>query len=285
MKGRLRIGELARLGGVSVKALRFYDEQGLLSPDHVDPQTGYRYYSVDQTGALAAITNLRAAGFSIAEIGGLLASNASPQDYEAAIAEKRRELHDARIDIENKLKLIDALAKSLREDSAGALSALRLTAIPDQLTCSVVETVPHLGAPVTAIFEKTEAGVAKAGARAPTSPFMIFHDPPRKKTDIKVEVCIPLTHDPEADFEAADIPGSAFACAVAYAGSYAKTDSLYERMGEWIASVGLAPAGPLREVYHRFGADQDGYRLPAQMLVKRPGDFLTELQVPVSLPR
>lgn len=276
---------MARLGGVSVKALRFYDEQGLLSPDHVDRETGYRYYSIDQTGALAAVTNLRAAGFSIAEISDLLAANASPDAYEAAIADKRRALLEARRHIEDKLKLIDALAKSLRDDAGGALSNLRLAAIADQLTASITETVPHLGAPVTALFEKAEADVASAGARALASPFMIFHDPPVKKTDINVEICIPLTHDPETDLNASDTPGSPFACAVAYAGSYAKTDALYERMGDWVASAGLIPAGPLREVYHRFGADQGAYRLPAQMLARQQSDYLTELQLPVSLPR
>lgn len=285
MKGNLRIGEFARLGGVSVKALRFYDEQGLLSPDYIDPQTGYRYYSLDQTQALAVITNLRAAGFSIAEISTLLRQKPPVKDFEEAIAEKRRELNQARISIENKLKIVDALAKSLREASAGALTNLRLTAIPQQLAHSIVETVPHLGSPVTAKFEKAETQVAKAGARAPTSPFMIFHDPPLKKADIKVEVCIPITHEPETGLSVTDAPGSDFACAIAYAGSYAKTDALYEQMGAWIKTAGLSPAGPLREIYHRFGADQDDYRLPAQMLAKHRSDYLTELQLPVSLPQ
>lgn len=284
MKGNLRIGEIARLGGVSVKALRFYDEQGLLSPDYVDPQTGYRYYSLDQTQPLAVITNLRAAGFSIAEIAALLRQKPPIKDFEEAIAEKRRELNQARINIENKLKIVDALAKSLREDSAGALTNLRLTAIPQQLAHSIIETVPHLGAPVTAMFEKAEMQVAKAGARAPTSPFMIFHDPPLKKTDIKVEVCIPLTHEPEEGLTASDAPGSEFACAIAYGGSYDKTDTLYKRMGEWVVAAGLSPAGPLREVYHRFGADQEEYRLPAKMIAANRSEFLTELQIPVSLP-
>jgi hypothetical protein len=42
----------------------------------------------------------------------------------------------------------------------------------------------------------------------------------------------------------------------------------------------LRAAGPLREVYHRFGADQRGYRLPARRLAARPEQFVTELQVP-----
>ncbi len=39
--GRLSIGRFARLTGLSIHALRHYDEVGLLRPDMVDPDTGY----------------------------------------------------------------------------------------------------------------------------------------------------------------------------------------------------------------------------------------------------
>jgi len=42
------IGEFARLGGVSVRTLRHYDEIGLLRPPTVDQATGYRGYTADQ---------------------------------------------------------------------------------------------------------------------------------------------------------------------------------------------------------------------------------------------
>mgnify|MGYP000716513661 CR=1 FL=1 len=42
------IGEIARIKGVTVKALRFYDRIGLLKPHFVDPQSQYRYYHPDQ---------------------------------------------------------------------------------------------------------------------------------------------------------------------------------------------------------------------------------------------
>ena len=44
----LSIGPVAGLTHLSVKALRHYDDQGLISPVHVDPDTRYRYYSLDQ---------------------------------------------------------------------------------------------------------------------------------------------------------------------------------------------------------------------------------------------
>ena len=42
------IGRFARLTGLTVKALRHYDEVGLLRPAAVDPDTGYRSYAPDQ---------------------------------------------------------------------------------------------------------------------------------------------------------------------------------------------------------------------------------------------
>jgi effector-binding domain-containing protein len=48
----LTISEFARLGQVSPRMLRHYDETGLLAPARVDAQTGYRFYDVAQLGRL-----------------------------------------------------------------------------------------------------------------------------------------------------------------------------------------------------------------------------------------
>lgn len=45
----LRIGEFAKLVGCSVVSLRYYEEIGALLPAYVDPDTGYRYYTAQQT--------------------------------------------------------------------------------------------------------------------------------------------------------------------------------------------------------------------------------------------
>ena len=42
------IGEFSKITGLTVKTLRFYHEQGLLHPTHVDSETGYRYYDVSR---------------------------------------------------------------------------------------------------------------------------------------------------------------------------------------------------------------------------------------------
>src|SRR5580658_83750 len=45
------IGEFSRLGGVSIRTLRYYEEIGLLHPAEVDTATGYRRYAARQLSA------------------------------------------------------------------------------------------------------------------------------------------------------------------------------------------------------------------------------------------
>lgn len=47
-----KIGEFSKLSQVSVRMLRYYDEQGLLPPAKVDQETGYRFYHVSQLSKL-----------------------------------------------------------------------------------------------------------------------------------------------------------------------------------------------------------------------------------------
>jgi len=68
----MRIGEFAKVCGISVSALRYYDEQGLLSPVYIDRFTGYRYYNEEQIYVCRRIGLLKAAGFSLSEIKSML---------------------------------------------------------------------------------------------------------------------------------------------------------------------------------------------------------------------
>lgn len=48
LKKYLSIGEVAKLKGVGIKSLRYYDKLGILSPAYINPDTGYRYYLPNQ---------------------------------------------------------------------------------------------------------------------------------------------------------------------------------------------------------------------------------------------
>jgi len=62
------IGEFAQASGLSAKALRLYDEMGLLVPVAVDPSSGYRRYAPEQLNRARLVARLRLAGMPLARI-------------------------------------------------------------------------------------------------------------------------------------------------------------------------------------------------------------------------
>ena len=68
MSNYLKIGEFSKLMQTTVKTLRLYEQRRLLLPDHIDEDSGYRYYRVSQMQRLNAIRSLKRLGFSLEEI-------------------------------------------------------------------------------------------------------------------------------------------------------------------------------------------------------------------------
>ena len=64
----MSIGEFARLSRLSAKALRLYDELGLLPPAQVDPDSGYRWYAAGQLDNARLVASLRQIGVPLAQI-------------------------------------------------------------------------------------------------------------------------------------------------------------------------------------------------------------------------
>lgn len=81
------IGRFARCCRLTVKALRHYDELGLLQPRHVDPNTGYRFYERGQVRTAVSISMLRSLDVPLPEIRRVLGANAS--DVAAALDAQR----------------------------------------------------------------------------------------------------------------------------------------------------------------------------------------------------
>ena len=96
----MTIGAVAEQAGVATSALRYYDELGLLPP--ATRVSGQRRYTPDAVGRVGVILLLTDVGFTLGEVGTLLASRAeSPQAWhalaEAKIAELRRAEASARL--------------------------------------------------------------------------------------------------------------------------------------------------------------------------------------------
>lgn len=86
----MSIGRFSRLTGLGIKALRHYDEIGLLVPAAVDEETGYRFYSAEQVGMAEAIGRLRRVEMPLDEIRAALAAEGPAALRDALVAHQRR---------------------------------------------------------------------------------------------------------------------------------------------------------------------------------------------------
>lgn len=64
----IRIGKVSKILNISVQTIRYYEKYGLIKPDHVCPETGYRYFNASTLDELWNINILKSAGFTLAEI-------------------------------------------------------------------------------------------------------------------------------------------------------------------------------------------------------------------------
>jgi len=96
------IGEVSKLCNVSKKALRFYDEIGIISPDKVSPSNHYRYYSRKSLLDLTIVKYYKQMGFKLEEMRGLLNSE-EYREMERGFLVKINELQDELVAVNVKL--------------------------------------------------------------------------------------------------------------------------------------------------------------------------------------
>src|SRR5262250_563113 len=103
----IRIGDFSKLSRVSIKALRYYDEMGLLKPAHVDRFTSYRYYEFHQLSRLYRILALKDLGFSLEEIGRLLEGNLSTEQMRGMVRLRQAEIRQRVVEDRGRLERVE----------------------------------------------------------------------------------------------------------------------------------------------------------------------------------
>ena len=84
---------MAEINGVSIPTLRLYDKNGLLKPAYIDPESGYRYYTLQQTARLDIIAYMKELGMSLSEIRDVLRKE-DIAVIEGILAQKNEQLHE-----------------------------------------------------------------------------------------------------------------------------------------------------------------------------------------------
>ena len=116
-----RIGDFSRIARVSTRLLRFYDEIGLFGPAHVDPQTGYRSYTVAQLAHLNRILVLKELGFNLDQVREIVNANVSAVELRNMLLLRRNDVAQTLAVEEQRLRYIETRIAQL--ESEGGFSA------------------------------------------------------------------------------------------------------------------------------------------------------------------
>jgi effector-binding domain-containing protein len=273
---RIPIGRFSLITRLSPKALRLYDERGLLVPEIKDLCTGYRYYSGAQIPRGVSIKTLCSLGFSLRDIGVLLAAK---EGHDSATVRKLFERRGGEIRSEvTRLQQIGAIladGEASLESIYMSLNEPLIKDVPSQRivgkkgTGSYGETISRLMPELCSQLSSEEN--RKNGLKVTGPPMTLYHDNEYREKDATMEVVLPVAgrivlSDPE--MEVRTLPGGKVLSLI-HKGSYSKLHEAWSRIGAYAEEREFVVNGPHREVY-----------------LNDPGmvgedELLTELQIPV----
>lgn len=275
---QIPIGTFSRITHLSQKALRLYDERGLLVPAARDICTGYRYYTFTQAERGIRIRHLLWLGFGLSEVEAILEARergdagAIREHFARRLAETEREAGRLHV-------IAEALRRQKQDPFNGGFSM--------SITEPVIKDIPALRAlslrergvyqeAIPRMIRELFTYVCPEEGRQPAArvagPIMfICHDEEYREADADIEVAIPITGPAGLDGAAAGVvtlPGGRFA-SVLHTGAYPGIGKAYERLFGYMNEHRLVPVGPSRELYLNDPAE-----VPEE-------DLLTEVQFPV----
>lgn len=260
-----KIGMFAQMNHITIKTLRFYEEQGLLFPAFVDGENGYRYYTMDQMPVLHRITALKQAGFTLEDIRRL--NNIS--DPAGFLAKKKEEILSKISDLTMQLAMIDGYMA----DSNSFLDApVLIKTIPAVLAATMqkrIETydalfdmMPVMGAEM----ERLDVTCA-----LPEYCFTHYLEAGYKDEQILVETCQAVTERKEDTslVKFKEFPEIQAAC-IYHKGSYNDFPRTYAAILKYIEENEYEICGNIREKY-----------IDGVWNKETEEDWLSEIQIPV----
>jgi DNA-binding transcriptional MerR regulator len=236
------IGQFSKMTYLSVKALRYYHDVGLLEPALVDPTTGYRHYAVDQVGTAQAIRRFRDLEMPIDEVRRLLRAPDGAARNRAILTHlerMHRQLDQTRAAVESLQAL---LSEGPARDTPVAIRRLPLTRA---VVTRAEVAFDDCGDWLTPALEGLRAGVADAGLTVSGADGALYSDAFFEAGVGEVTAFVPVAGDGAG---AVELPATTAAVLV-HQGSFADLDRAYGALGTAVAEMGVAGGGPIREHY------------------------------------
>jgi DNA-binding transcriptional MerR regulator/predicted transcriptional regulator YdeE len=271
----LQIGEFARLGQVSPRMLRHYDELALLKPAHVDARTGYRGYEVGQLARLHRLIALRELGLSLDQVREVLDEEPPVDQLRGMLRLRRAELEADMAEQQARFRRIDAHLRALEGSDAMPVLDVVVKTTDAVTIAEAVGTAPGFGHPnIGPVFEELVPRVLRHLGRVGVAPgiMIAWYEGPADDGSIVVHAGFQVSGRggiaDDDGMHVVDLPVVRVA-SVVHRGPMDDIATTYEALVRWIDDSGYRLAGRSRELYLEW----DG---------EHPERNVTELQIPLA---
>ncbi|MGN0475303.1 MAG: MerR family transcriptional regulator [Acutalibacteraceae bacterium] len=248
----LSIGEFSNICRVSTKTLRYYAEIGLIMPSEVNPENGYRYYSIDRLETMLFINRLKSYNFSLEEIKAILKSEElQDEKLYTALMKKKKEIQQQIQEFQKTLASMDDDISSLKQGRS-IMSYLddidvQLVDVPMMYLLSVRKMVhePDFAEEYGNCFGRLFRRIQGDKLTVTAPPMVLFYSAEYTPFGLDTEFAIPVKEYATGtrDF----CPGLCLKTVVR--GSYSNLVSVYAKQREWAEREGYECSGALYEVY------------------------------------
>jgi DNA-binding transcriptional MerR regulator len=275
-----RIGKYSLIAQVSGRLLRYYDEIGLLRPEHADRQTGYRYYSAGQLLPPQSHSRLEGAWMGLDQIARLLGRDTSSEAIRGLLPLRKAQITQAMQDYLVRLQLVEA-----RLDQ---MDAYGKTPVPDVVVKAIAPqrylALRAVFAYVAAVRRLVERVAGIVPTILPSSSLgqvaLVIHSPMFDSDALDFEVGYLLNGNTgrapatvhvsqERVLTVRDLPAVKTMATLAHAGRIRDTHRSYSLLDAWVE----------QQQWHLVG---QGRQVLMQLLQPDHDDAVIELQLPVS---
>jgi DNA-binding transcriptional MerR regulator len=261
-----KIGEFARIVGVSLRALRHYEEVGLLQPQRQGNE--YRLYTASDLERMRRILALRELGFPLERIrvvlqgisGGAYLEMLRAHQTELSQEIRRLQAQQQRLEV----MLLRAQEVQMYSPEIRSIPAQKVLAAK-----STAQDYRHVSTPMQALGKMLWTHLQTSNARSVSPDLVIWGGNYGDMESFSLEWIIPVEGEVAAtpEIQVYTLPAIPEMGVVRHVGDYEQLGEAYAALAAWLEAQGYERTGNLREVYVHYDQDRT--------------QNITEVQVPV----
>lgn len=264
-----KIGEFSKITNLTIKALRYYDEENILSPSS-RAENGYRIYDEADFEKARLIFFLRSMNFSIAEIKDIVVHYETEDDLQYYLIEKKDQIEK---NINHEKELMKKIDTYLGPNSIQEINHMNYDIKIKEIAPINVISIRYSGA-YSDVGKYIGRLYKTAKSASQGAPFNCYYDAEYKEI-ADIELCIPMKGSKpvikDKDICYKQFPRIKAICTV-HNGDYDRLNIAYKNILDYAAREKLICETPSREIYHKG---------PGGIFKGNPDKYITEIIVPI----